>query len=144
MLAALAEQLGPTRYGARLRVAASVEPLYEQTVIRVAQRVRRLTPRNAHVATVTKWDPTLLWLSGRGGVQFPDRRQMPDGYPRDAQAVIAHLEFLRDRGVTHLVFTSATTWWLDHYAAFAEHLETAYRTLSRDADCVIYDLRVPA
>jgi hypothetical protein len=55
--------------------------------------------------------------------------------------VIAHLEFLRTRGVTHLVFTSASTWWLEHYAAFGEHLETGYRTLHRDGDCVIYDLR---
>jgi hypothetical protein len=140
VLAALAEQLGPTRYGARVQSAASVDPLYEQVLVRVAQRVRRLTRRDAQVATATKWDPTLLWLSARQGVQFPDRRQMPDGYPRDAEAVIAHLELLRARGVTHLVFTSATRWWLDHYPAFSEHLETRYHALHRDSDCVIYEL----
>ena len=53
---------------------------------------------------MTKWDPTLLRLSRRHGVQFPDRRQMPDGYPRTGAEVVAHLELLRRRGVTHLVF----------------------------------------
>ncbi len=75
------------------------------------------------------------------GVQFPDRRQMPDGYPSDAAAVIAHLENLRSTGVTHLVFTSATSWWLDHYVPFAHHLESSYRVVRRDRDCLIFDLR---
>jgi hypothetical protein len=139
--AALAEQLGPTRYGDRLRAAATSQPRYEETLARIAQRVRRVTPRDARVATVTKWDPTLLWLSRRHGVQFPDRRQMPNGYPTDAAAVIEHFELLRSRGVTHLVFTSATTWWLDHYAAFREHLDATCRTVHRDDDCVIYGVR---
>jgi hypothetical protein len=141
LIGALGEQLGPSRHGSRLRAAASVEPLYEQILVRVAQRVRRQTTRDAQIATVTKWDPTLLWLSHRRGVQFPDRRQMPDGYPDDAAAVIAHLEHLRSRGVTHIVFTSASTWWLEHYAAFEEHLERRYCVLERTGDCVIYDLR---
>ena len=124
-----------------MRTAASVDPVYEEVLIRVAQRVRRLTPRDAQVATVTKWDPTLLWLSERRGVQFPDRRQMPNGYPREAETVIEHLELLRTHGLTHLVFTTASTWWLEHYAAFGAHLETKYRALHRDSECVIYDLR---
>lgn len=137
--AALAEQLGHTRFGIRLRAGTSSEPLYEQAIARIAQRVRRLTPRDARVATVTKWDPTLLQLSGRRGIQFPDRRQMPDGYPADADAVIAHFELLLNRGITHLVFTSASMWWLSHYLAFGKHLETTCRTLHRDEDCVIYE-----
>jgi hypothetical protein len=141
LLQMLGEQLGPTRHGSRVLATASLEPRYEQTLVRVAARIRRLTPHDAQVATVTKWDPTLLWLSRRRGVQFPDRRQMPDGYPGDAAAVIAHLEHLRENGVTHLAFTSASVWWLEHYAPFAHHLESKYRLLQRDADCVIYDLR---
>jgi hypothetical protein len=141
LLAALAEQLGPTRYGTRLRAAAAVEPRYEEVLLRVARHLRRTTPRNANVATVTKWDPTLLWLSRRRGVQFPDRRQMPHGYPRDDTTVIAHLELLRARGVTHLVFTAASTWWLQHYAAFGAHLNERYELAYSDTDCTIYDLR---
>ena len=66
---------------------------------------------------------------------------MPDGYPSDASAVIEHFELLRRNGVTHLVFTSATTWWLDHYTAFRAHLDETCRTVYRDDDCVIYGTR---
>ena len=66
---------------------------------------------------------------------------MPDGYPGDAAAVIEHVELLRRRGVTHLVFTSDTTWWLDHYGALASYLLTSACALHHDSDCLVFDLR---
>jgi glycosyltransferase involved in cell wall biosynthesis len=137
----LAARLGDSRVGERLRAQAATDPLYERTLIRAARQVRRLTPPSAQVATVTKWDPTLLRMSRRHGVQFPDRRQMPNGYPRTAPEVIAHLELLRRRGVTHLVFLQSTLWWLDHYPAFAEHLRRRYRRVHSDSDCAVWQLR---
>jgi glycosyltransferase involved in cell wall biosynthesis len=137
----LGERLGSSRLGESLRTQAAADPLYERTVIRAARQIRRLTAGDAQVATVTKWDPTLLRLSRRHGVQFPDRRQMPDGYPRTGPEVVAHLELLRRRGVTHLVFLQSTLWWLDHYPAFAEHLRRRCQILHSDADCAIWQLR---
>jgi hypothetical protein len=140
LLASLAEHVGSPRHAARLQEAAAVEPLYEEALIRLAKRIRRVTARDAQVATVTKWDPTLLWLSRRRGVQFPDRRQLPNGYPQDAAAVIDHLEHLRARGVTHLAFTYATVWWLEFYEEFADHLARRYRVVHRDDDGLVFDL----
>jgi glycosyltransferase involved in cell wall biosynthesis len=137
----LGVQLGGTRVGERLQAQAAPDPRYERTVIRAARQVRRLTPRDAQVATVTKWDPTLLRLSRRHGVQFPDRRQMPDGYPRTGAEVVAHLEHLRRRGVTHLVFLQSTLWWLDHYPALADHLRRSSDLLHADSDCAVWRLR---
>jgi glycosyltransferase involved in cell wall biosynthesis len=137
----LGERLGDGRIGDRLRAQAATDPVYERTVLRAARQVRRLTAPDAQVATVTKWDPTLLRLSRRHGVQFPDRRQMPDGYPRTDPEVVAHLELLRRRGVTHLVFLPSTLWWLDHYRGFAQHLSRRYRQLHSDADCAVWQLR---
>lgn len=137
----LAARLGSSRVGERLQAQAATDPLYERAVIRAARHVRRLTPRGGQIATVTKWDPTLLRLSRRHGVQFPDRRQMPNGYPRTGPEVIAHLELLRRRGVTHLVFLQSTLWWLDHYPTFAEHLRRHYRLLHADSDCAVWQLR---
>jgi hypothetical protein len=136
----LGVRLGSTRVGERLQAQAATDPLYERTVIRAARQVRRLTPRDAQVATVTKWDPTLLRLSRRHGVQFPDRRQMPDGYPRTGPQVVAHLEHLRGHGVTHLVFLQSTLWWLDHYPALGDHLRRSYDLLHSDSDCDIWRL----
>jgi len=137
----LGERLGDGRLGERLRAQAAVDPVYERTVTHAARQVRRLTARDARVATVTKWDPTLLRLSRRRGVQFPDRRQMPDGYPRTGAEVVAHLELLRRRGVTHLVFLQSTLWWLEHYPALAEHLHRRCRLLHSDPDCAVWRLR---
>jgi glycosyltransferase involved in cell wall biosynthesis len=136
----LALRLAP-RAAERLRAQSASDPAYERGVLRAARQVRRLTTRHARIATATKWDPTLLRLSRRHGVQFPDRRQMPDGYPRSDPEVIAHLELLRRRGVTHLVFLQSTLWWLDHYPDFAEHLHQRHRLLHTDADCVVWQLR---
>jgi glycosyltransferase involved in cell wall biosynthesis len=137
----LGERIGDGRVGERLRAQAASDPAYERGVLRAARQVRRLTARHARVATATKWDPTLLRLSRRHGVQFPDRRQLPDGYPKSDPEVIAHLELLRRRGVTHLVFLQSTLWWLNHYPGFAEHLRRRYRLLHTDADCVVWQLR---
>jgi glycosyltransferase involved in cell wall biosynthesis len=141
LLDVLSHHVGSSRYAGRLLQLAATEPLYEEMTARSAAKLRSVTGRGALVATATKWDPTLLWLSGRRGLQFPDRRQMPDGYPGDDDAVIAHLELLRSGGVSHLLFTSATRWWLDSYPAFADHLAGCHRLLHDDEDCVIYELR---
>jgi hypothetical protein len=136
----LASRLGAGRVGTRLRAQATSEQLYERALLRAAAQVRRLTPRDARVATATKWDPTLLRLCRRHGVQFPDRRQMPDGYPRQDSEVVAHLELLRRTGITHLVFVASTLWWLEHYSGFARHLERRYRLLHADDDCAVWQL----
>jgi glycosyltransferase involved in cell wall biosynthesis len=136
----LGVRLGSTRVGERLQARAATDPLYERTVIRAARVVRALTSRDSQVATVTKWDPTLLRLSRRHGVQFPDRRQMPDGYPQTGPEVVAHLQYLRERGVTHLVFLQSTLWWLDHYPALADHLRRSSHLLHSDSDCAIWRL----
>jgi hypothetical protein len=67
---------------------------------------------------------------------------MPNGYPRTGPEVVAHLEYLRLRGVTHLVFLPSTLWWLDHYPALAEHLRRNSHLLhsDSDSDCAIWRL----
>jgi glycosyltransferase involved in cell wall biosynthesis len=140
LLGRLADRLEGTRYGARLRRAAANDPAWDATLARISETLRRVVPPAALVGSVTKWDPTLLRLSRRRGRQFPDRRALPDGYPRDSATAIAHLESLRREGLSHLVFPSASFWWLEHYAGFARHLGDRYVLLWRDDDCVVYDL----
>lgn len=137
MLGRLAERLLGTRFGRSLVPQATSDPAWETALERMATTVRRVTPRHAFVGTVTKWDPTLLHLSAREGVQFPDRRSLPEGYPRDSGAAVAHLERLRGEGMSHLVVPRVSMWWLDHYDGLAERLpEPAHA----DDDCVIFDL----
>jgi hypothetical protein len=140
-LAALAAVVGATPFGERLRRAAACDADHEAAVARAARWVRDLTRPDARIATVTKWDPTLLRLARRRGRQFPDRRLLPDGYPADDRSAVEQLELARECGLTHLVFTSATAWWLEHYAGFGEHLAASSVLIHHDDDCRIYDLR---
>ncbi|UGS35717.1 glycosyltransferase family 2 protein [Capillimicrobium parvum] len=138
LLGRLAHQLEGSRFGRSIARAAAGDPEWDAALVRVADVLRRVTPPDAMVATATKWDPTLLHLSGRRGRQFPDRRLLPGGYPRDGAAAVDHLEQLRRAGLSHLVFPSASRWWLEHYEALAERLGGPAHA---DEDCVIFDLR---
>lgn len=138
MRARLARRLAGTRAGERLRAAAATDPAWEATLRRAAATLRRVVPAEACVGSVTKWDPTLLALSGRRGRNFPDLRALPDGYPRDGAAAVAHLEAQRREGLSHLAFPSASLWWLEHYGELAQRLG---EPLHRDADVAVYELR---
>lgn len=140
MMARLAAALEGTRFGSRIAAGAATEPAWEATLARIAATMRRVLPPDAVVASVAKWDPTLLRLSRRRGRQFPDRRLLGDGYPAESEAAIRHLEELRSEGLSHIVFPSSSFWWLDHYHAFAHHLEDRHALLWRDQECVIYEL----
>ena len=141
MLARLAKILEGTRFGQKVLAAATPDAVWDTVLARAAEAVRRVVPPGACVATVTKWDPTLLALSGRRGHNFPDRRLLPDGYPVDGPAAVAHLEEMRRSGTSHLVLPSASFWWLEHYPALAAHLDERGTRLWGDEDCVIYRLQ---
>ncbi|MEY2515516.1 MAG: hypothetical protein QOJ89_2874 [bacterium] len=137
ILARLAERLHGTRHGERLRAAAATDPDWEATLARAAATLRRVIPADARVGAVTKWDPTLLALSGRKGCNFPDRRTLPDGYPRDGAAAVTHLEALHRAGLSHLAFPSVSWWWLEHYPELSERLG---EPVHRDADLAVFEL----
>jgi hypothetical protein len=141
LLDRLAGALVGTRFGDALAARATPDPDWEATLRRIARTVRTVTPPDAVLGTVTKWDPTLLRLSGRRGRNFPDRTALPDGYPADDAIAVAHLEQQRDQGVSHLVFPHASFWWLDHYAGLAERLRAAGPPVHADDECVVFDLR---
>ncbi|HWI06324.1 MAG TPA: glycosyltransferase [Solirubrobacteraceae bacterium] len=138
MRAQLAPRLEGTRAGDRLRAAAAGDPAWEATLARAAATLRRVVPAHACVGAVAKWDPTLLALSGHRGRNFPDRRALPDGYPRDGAAAVAHLDEQRRAGLSHLAFTSASLWWLEHYRELADELG---EPLHRDAELAVYELQ---
>ena len=129
----LAGTLAGTRYGGLLAARAAKDPDWEATLRRIATTVQNVTPPDAVLGTVTKWDPTLLRLSGRRGRNFPH----DTGYPPHSAAAVAHLEEQRADGLSHLVVPSASLWWLDHYEGLAERLRTPVHA---DPDCLIFDL----
>jgi GT2 family glycosyltransferase len=114
---------------------------YRRQVERVREAVREAVPAGASVLVVSRGDRELVDLDGRAAGHFP---QDPAGgylghHPRDSADAIARLEALRAGGAQYLVLPAASSWWLDHYTGFAEHLSRRYPATDRDA-CAIYEL----
>ena len=140
LLRSLAADLRETRFGERLRGQVEVSEDWLDTLARIADAVQGCVPGGARIAVVDKWDPTLLHLCNRRGWHFPHRPLLPDGYPKDSNVAVDHLERLRREGAAFFVIPSAGFWWLDHYSDFKVHLDERYTRAFADDDCVIYRL----
>ena len=118
---------------------------YLGMVRRVRAHIRRLLPADAPIIVINKGDPDLLELDGQEGWNFPqdDLGNYAGNYPAESEEAIAHLESLRARGAGFLVIPSSASWWLEHYADLARHLDTRYQRIWKNADCQIYELAGP-
>jgi hypothetical protein len=101
-------------------------------------------PFGATVAVISKGDVELLKFDGLKAWHFP---RCEDGtyaghYPKDSAECIAQLERLRSNGAEFLVIPATARWWLEHYAAFGEHLAAHYRALGDEqSPAIIVALR---
>jgi hypothetical protein len=115
---------------------------YRRMVERVRAAVGEAVPAGASVLVVSRGDRELVDLEGRDGGHFP--QDGSGGYlghhPCDSADAIARLEALRAGGAEYLVLPSTSSWWLEHYASFAEHLRRNYQVDDLDA-CAIFRLR---
>jgi GT2 family glycosyltransferase len=120
------------------------KPDYAQLIDQIRSTVAHALPRNSTIAVVSRGDEDLLKLEGQRAWHFPrlDDGQYAGHYPADGAEAIAHLEELRARGCEFFLIPQTSLWWLEHYAALADHLAAKYaRCETRDADgCVIFDL----
>jgi glycosyltransferase involved in cell wall biosynthesis len=115
---------------------------YKQEVQKIQSVVSSLIPQDAKVVVVSKGDEELLSFDGRHGWHFP---QTQDGtyaghYPADSTAAISHLESLRIKGGHYLLIPNVSSWWLDHYTEFAEHVNKFYPVAHQGDDCLIFNL----
>lgn len=136
----LASKLSGSRFVERLAKKVVRDPAWQSAARHAARILRHVTPADARVAVIDKWDPTILHLSRRHGCHFPDLKLLQEGYPATSERAIEHLEALRRRGVSHLVLPSSAFWWLQHYAGFRDHLQTFYPRIWDDQQCVIFSL----
>lgn len=105
--------------------------------------IEGVVPEGAKVAVVSRGDPDLVSLEEREGLHFP---QDEDGnalyhHPHDSDQAIALLEAARERGTEYLAIPKNELWWLTHYRALQQHLESKYRSVLRDGGgCVVFEL----
>ena len=124
---------------------AHVRPLY-QSPSSVALRdlgleLNRMTPKNSLIAAADNGDPTVFYYAERKGWHFPEKEGIYNGEPRETAEANADLEQLRSRGASYLVFTKDTSWWLDYYDAFAQHLAENATLIETTPEFRIYQLK---
>jgi len=131
------------RAGVERGVPAPAPMPYPQMVVEIRSLVAEIVPAEATVLAISKGDSQLLDLAGRRAWHFPqDEYGGYAGYhPADSAAAIEQLESLRGRGADYLLVPAAYRWWLEHYAAFANHLNARYQRVWDDRRCVIFRLR---
>jgi GT2 family glycosyltransferase len=125
------------------RVLQGEDEEYSALRHRIREAAREWIPADETVLVMSKGDAELVDLYGREAWHFP--RQW-DGryagfYPKRGISAIAHLEAMRGRGASYLLIPETSRWWLDHYPAFASHLERYRRVLDDPESCVIIAIR---
>jgi len=103
--------------------------------------LKRTTPENSLIIAADNGDPTVFYYAQRKGWHFLEKEGIYDGDPRDSEQVITDLEILRKRGASYLVFTKNTSWWLDYYRAFAQHLTENATLMETASGFKIYELK---
>ena len=110
---------------------------------RIRKLVRATLPPDATVLVASRGDNELLGLNGLRTWHFPrtDDGSYAGHNPADSAEAIAHLETLRAKGGEFLLFPSTALWWLEHYGALREYLETRCQLAASQADtCLIFAL----
>ena len=103
-------------------------------------KLRMVTPLGALVVAADNGDPTVLYYAERKGWHFLEKNGIYDGEPRDSAQAIVDLEGLRKRGASYLVFTSNTSWWLDYYEEFAQHLDQTATRMTTNSQFKVFQL----
>jgi GT2 family glycosyltransferase len=118
-------------------------PAYERLRRQFPVTVRNIIPAGARILVVTRGDGVLLKLPGYDGWHFPraDDGTYAGHHPADDDEAIDHLEQLRRDGAGFLVIPSTSTWWLEHYRGFRNHLDERYDDVTVEpAIATVYDL----
>ncbi len=123
--------------------ARRITPEYEALRERI-QAAGGTLAAGARILVVSKGDEALLRFPEQRGAHFPQAEdgRYANGYPADGAAAVAHLEKLRSAGAAYLLIPQPAFWWLDHYTALREHLESTATLALHDATtCRVYQLR---
>jgi hypothetical protein len=118
------------------------EAASQEASVRVRELVRRIVPVGATVLVVSRGDEEMVKIEGRHGWHFPQDEHgvWPGYYPADSEEAIDHIEDLRVRGAEYLVIPDTALWWVDHYAGFAQYLESRCGKLLDENGCLIFAL----
>lgn len=115
---------------------------YREQVRRLRSMVAECVPGGAQVLVASRGDEDLLVMPGYATHHFPADRhgEYAGHHPANSEDAIQRLERQRAAGGRYLVVPATMSWWFDHYAGFADHLERNYVRLRRSEAGCLYEL----
>jgi 4-amino-4-deoxy-L-arabinose transferase-like glycosyltransferase len=119
-----------------------VRPIYRPSAAQLRDaglELNKITAHSALIVAADAGDPTIFYYAERKGWHFLEDGAHYAGDPSDSQQAIVHLEQLRRRGATHLVFT-ASTCWLQLLPGFDRHLTQVATLIQETPEFRIYKL----
>ena len=121
----------------------NVRPLYLPTfapLYDLGLELKRVTPENSLIVAADNGNPVVFYYAERKGWHFPESDAVFQGDPSDSTQAIADLEFLRRRGASYFAVSAHTSWWLDYYPEFAQHLANSSTLMESTSAYKIYRL----
>jgi GT2 family glycosyltransferase len=115
----------------------------QERLQRIRELIRSTVPDEGPILVVSGGDPDLVKLNDIEARHFPqgDRATHIVADPNGGSATIEHLEEMRGKGATFLVFPVTGLWWLDRYPEFRQYLEEHYEAVVNEDDaCLIFAL----
>lgn len=103
--------------------------------------VESVVPEDASLLLAGANELGIESTSSRRILPFLERNGVYWGPPSSDAHALEELERALRRGVDFIGFAWPASWWLEHYAAFAEHLRSTYRLALRGERVTLFDLR---
>lgn len=120
-----------------------VRPLYESTAAQhrdAGLELNKITTSDALIVAVDGGNPTIFYYAKRKGWHLLEKDAVYNGNPKDSQKAVTDVKRLRQRGATHLVFTTNTFWWLSSYPELTQYLSENAIPLEATPEFKIYKL----
>jgi hypothetical protein len=131
------------QYGEEDNVIQNIRAKAEQAKLeeRVADRLRMVLRRGVSFILVDEDRTDIKDGVENRSVPFLERSGHYWGPPADDAQAVCELERLRRDGAEFIVFPWLASWWLEHYRAFAKHLDKTANCVVNDELMTVYDLK---
>ncbi|MBW3562467.1 MAG: sulfotransferase [Actinobacteria bacterium] len=116
---------------------------WEQRTERMLEAITRAVPAGSTIAVID--DGSLQLPPDVRGCRVLRHDDLPgvEGPPADGAGASARLARIRDAGASHVAISWTSTWWIDHFAAFASALRSGGEPVLADERVTLFALGAP-
>jgi SAM-dependent methyltransferase len=127
---------------AQLIPAAASGAQWLRQLYAASQDIQSVVPRSSTLILVddSTWGNAQRLLPGRRVLPFLEKNGEYWGPPPDDATAISELERMRSAGARYLAVAWNSSWWLQHYRGFHQHLRQRGRCVLMSDDVMVFEL----